>query len=1060
MKKKLFACTLVLGLFAEGWLKAQVPIDNGLPTNVVGHLDIVVNAGASINPYNLTAERLASMDVHVDDLIFDYDSYVDVGAGGIILGDTTITMVPTLIGPASVQSAGTFTGSGGNTIEWITTTTLTGDLDIETIHEFRARTGTLGNIRLQRYLDEDVDDSVGDDVLIVRGSAAAGDLELFTIDNTEVYGLSHGGAYAAGLSNATFIGFAADEYSELQTDIENGTATYELDGNINTVNLPPFNHPVVGAGFGPRDITSSLAWDVDPTATEAVIRTGFGGEPDDTTVQVRGSVSGNIWLDIVGEDGDPSNDDLSAWGLGDVDVILEGPDGTRTTTTFLTNDMAGFYIFTNVTPGDYTVRIDEATVTADWQDYTTTSQHLFSVSNDTPQAFDIGLQPLYAEINGTVWDDINANDILDENLVTTAVDGVEVDLMVVDSMNVTMVLAQTTTDALGGYEFTNLFSGGYTLRVNPDTNLHPWAVLPEAQATTLGAGATNTVDFPITVNYPSTIEGTVWFDESEDGSPDDEDLSTQGVANVQVLLFEGDGAGGFMFQELTTTDNNGEYSFSNLLDNIYLVEVNTDTLLQDLQTADAERITVVLPIETIRRADFPLEYKPSTVNAIVWIDADGNNNTNETLATAGVVGQTVRLEQRDNEGNFQFLETADTGAGGLVSFDDLDAGVYRLQLSTNNLPAMTTPPASLNLIVPVGVNDSVTGLFPLDPVIPPPVGTNAHVNGVVWCDVVGADGDPDNDDLTANGLAGVTVRLFSRNADNSVTPLESHVTTPGGNYSFSNLAVGDYVVAVILATLPINTTSLTTNFEYDFSVTTAGVQEFNFGVLKDGEPIQPPPAPAAQICGTAWLDIGTGTTGDGIPNERLDTLGLSGLDVILYRVTGSTSSFVSRATTARAVVNGENNNGYYSFGRLDPGTYVVMLDTSTVGFAVDQYSTPIISARVTVSTGSKDTVNFGLVSVPTSVDLLAFVATEHNGKLLVSWAANDGDALGYHVHRAERENGDYEQQTEALIPARGTASGGEYHLLLDAAPGWLLLESIGADGTSELHGPFATRTGG
>jgi len=40
------------------------------------------------------------------------------------------------------------------------------------------------------------------------------------------------------------------------------------------------NHPVVGAGNGPVDVVSVVAWDVIPAATSATILTTLGGVPN------------------------------------------------------------------------------------------------------------------------------------------------------------------------------------------------------------------------------------------------------------------------------------------------------------------------------------------------------------------------------------------------------------------------------------------------------------------------------------------------------------------------------------------------------------------------------------------------------------------------------------------------------------------------------------------------------------------------------------------------------------------------------------------------------------
>ena len=77
-----------------------------------------------------------------------------------------------------------------------------------------ANGGALGPLRFLQYLDEDVNSSPGDDVFLPVGSAATGDLELFTFDSPEVYGLSHSGALlpGAGLQSASFTGWAAERF--------------------------------------------------------------------------------------------------------------------------------------------------------------------------------------------------------------------------------------------------------------------------------------------------------------------------------------------------------------------------------------------------------------------------------------------------------------------------------------------------------------------------------------------------------------------------------------------------------------------------------------------------------------------------------------------------------------------------------------------------------------------------------------------------------------------------------------------------------------------------------
>ena len=148
--------------------------------------------------------------------------------------------------------------------------------------------GPLGALRFLQYLDEDVQ-GAGDDVFLSVGTAASGDLELFTFDNTDVFGLSHSGVLLPGttdLQSASFTGWAADRFNNMKPLIEGVGQLVSPTGVI--TNLLGLQHPQLGSVLGPADIVSVLAWDVDPNAASAVITTSLGGIPISAqTVEVR-----------------------------------------------------------------------------------------------------------------------------------------------------------------------------------------------------------------------------------------------------------------------------------------------------------------------------------------------------------------------------------------------------------------------------------------------------------------------------------------------------------------------------------------------------------------------------------------------------------------------------------------------------------------------------------------------------------------------------------------------------------------------------------------------------
>ena len=271
-------------VFAASMPAAAIVINNGLPSTTVGYWSTDVISGGEVNAANITAVGTPSGTTHTNSqVIFDYFSYVDVGPLGaaVQLPATTVTSPAALTGTNQVSSAGTFAGAGGNTINWSVTSSIpAGGSVLSSTYSFTAAPGSLlGAIRFYQYLDEDVL-GAGDDVFITRGSVATSDLQLFTIDNAEAIGVSHSGAFTAGLTNATFAGWAACTYNNMKGPIVAGTQAVSAAGEI-CAGLAgvPINHPVVGPGLGPRDIVSVLAWDVDPNAASASFITTLGGVP-------------------------------------------------------------------------------------------------------------------------------------------------------------------------------------------------------------------------------------------------------------------------------------------------------------------------------------------------------------------------------------------------------------------------------------------------------------------------------------------------------------------------------------------------------------------------------------------------------------------------------------------------------------------------------------------------------------------------------------------------------------------------------------------------------------
>ncbi len=263
-------------------------IDNDLAPGTLGYFSVDLDAGSQVNHPNssrLTGKKQDDTLI-TSNFLYEYIGYVDVGNDGHAadLGSTA-SGAGSLTGDDEFTSSGSFLGSGQNTINWTAVSSIADGADrMITAFTFTAEQGSLGDLRFIRYLDEDLLDEVKN-VLFTTGSSAAGDLQLFTLDEDEAIGVSQAGSFLSsqGLSNADFVGWGADVYDEMQWDmVVNGGTSFTPTGSIGTElqGVGSYNHSLLGTVWGPEDITSGLAWDVDPTAATATIYTTLGGVPE------------------------------------------------------------------------------------------------------------------------------------------------------------------------------------------------------------------------------------------------------------------------------------------------------------------------------------------------------------------------------------------------------------------------------------------------------------------------------------------------------------------------------------------------------------------------------------------------------------------------------------------------------------------------------------------------------------------------------------------------------------------------------------------------------------
>lgn len=246
-------------------------IDNDVAPTITGSFTATIGDANEVLTTATTVENLTTGQQLINqDFVFRYSTYLITGGTSVQLSATTITQPATLISDDRVESRGTYVGPNGD-VNWVATSyfinglpTLFSQLDLTSAT-------TLGDIRVVSYLDEDVQ-GVSDDLLYTVGTPGQADFRVYTIDGPLRIGFSHAGFYAndgVNQNNATYEGWAADQFADLANQIAAGTQTYSLPGVIDLTDLPQGVDPIFGTTYGPNDITTAHSWIVDSNAASA-----------------------------------------------------------------------------------------------------------------------------------------------------------------------------------------------------------------------------------------------------------------------------------------------------------------------------------------------------------------------------------------------------------------------------------------------------------------------------------------------------------------------------------------------------------------------------------------------------------------------------------------------------------------------------------------------------------------------------------------------------------------------------------------------------------------------
>lgn len=529
-----------------------------------------------------------------------------------------------------------------------------------------------------------------------------------------------------------------------------------------------------GAAPGAGQVTGLGISSVANLTTTPVIDQDFGYTDEQVLDNPtnNGVLGDRVWLDTDGD----GVQDAGEPGIPGVTVELYDSTGTTLIAT-TTTGFDGYYLFPNLETSaggiEYVVRVDPTTLpgnltqTYDFNGTGTPNESSRTLTDAEPIQLDqdFGYRGL-GTIGNLVWNDINADG--DQDAGELGIPGVTLDLYFDTNKNGLIdpgepKLATQTTDANGGYLFTGLATE---------------------------TGTTGTAGYIVDVSDNAGVLTGFWH--SLGANPND------------------------------TTDTNGAET-------------------QAISHNDPVPVLLTNAVPNNRNADFGYYVLPGAVGNYVWYDtdADGVQDVSEVGINDAVVTLEIRYPGQDGQ-----LDTPDDTITTITTKTMTEPGGTRdgwysfanlLQDEDYNGIGTygTEPQHTITVTLPTGYSSSPTGQGTPTTDSNDPTGTSAQpfkgqintlfandsasissydfgiykleLTGTVFLDIFNGtyNGNLDDPSETPNGGAqsGLTVNLYADDNNDGApdgAAIASTVTDATGNYAFTGLEPGRYIVSVVL----------------------------------------------------------------------------------------------------------------------------------------------------------------------------------------------------------------------------------------------------------------------
>ncbi len=464
-----------------------------------------------------------------------------------------------------------------------------------------------------------------------------------------------------------------------------------------------------------------------------------------------GSIGDIVYTD---SNGDGIHDNTES-GIANIDVILYADldgDGNYTPIDTVITDTNGNYLFDNLPDGDYQVLIDPAetnvpqdaygndaiTTTPSTADVVISGGSISAINGTACSSCNLNVDFGYAypaAIGNTIFYDNNANGTQD--LSEEGISGVTVYLCDTSTptCNATTAIATEVTDSDGAYLFNGLDPGEYNVVV--DASTLPSGVSPSADPNSdglacsdpdlvaFGYDACDNMADSISVNFgsqmtgidfgyePSSVIGDqVWFDVNGDGIYDSGEPIMSFVDVIITPPAGVDLGNGIGIPDTVTTDSDGFWSYANLSDGAYSLELDMTTVAAgytagyDADGGDDSTTSFTISSGSVTDGanswcndvagcdsdlDFAVELSGSnTISGTICLDDGSDDGVCSTGGESMLDGTTVYLY--NDEGTFMGSTTVDVN--GNYSFSGLPDDTYNVVVGTTSTPLDLTAPTT------------------------------------------------------------------------------------------------------------------------------------------------------------------------------------------------------------------------------------------------------------------------------------------------------------------------------------------------------------------------------